>query len=247
MGEGSAVGRRTTYHHGERTTYHHGDLRAALVAAALELVAEDGVAGVSVAEAARRAGVSPAAPYRHFPSRAALLSAAAADAGRRLSRQMQTAAEEVRAADTGSGDQVTLAVETLAALAAAYVRFALAHGAAFELILADELQDFPDEDRRDVTRTLFGHLLWPAITIAGPAGAEPLLRSFTAVVHGYAYLPRGGFMRGYPTDLRGYPTKVDLFASEAASTVRTLARAATQHATDTTPEPPRPDQAADRP
>src|SRR3954451_6199292 len=59
-----SVGRSTV---GRRATYHHGDLRAALVTAALELVAEKGVAGLSVAEAARRAGVSSAAPYQPLP------------------------------------------------------------------------------------------------------------------------------------------------------------------------------------
>ena len=211
---------------GRRPTYHHGDLRVALVTTALELVAEKGVAGLSVAEAARRAGVSTAAPYRHFPSRTALLSAAATVAGRRLSEQMSVAVEDLRASDD-DGDPVTRAVETLAALAAVYVRYALAHGAAFELILADELQEFPDEERRDVTRALFDQLLWPAITVAGDVhAANPLLRSFTAVVHGFAYLPRGGFTQGFPTDLRGFPTESDLVADEAARAVRTLARAA---------------------
>jgi AcrR family transcriptional regulator len=214
---------------GRRATYHHGDLRAALVTAALELVAEKGVAGLSVAEAARRAGVSSAAPYRHFAARSALLSAAATAAGRRLSEQMQEAVEKVRASGTGGGDPVTQAVETLATLAAVYVRYTLDHGAAFELILADELQDFPDEERRDVTRALFDQLLWPAITVAGDVhAANPLLRSFTAVVHGYAYLPRGGFTRGFPTDMRGLPTETDLVADEAARAVRTLSRAAAE-------------------
>jgi hypothetical protein len=56
--------------------------------------------------------------------------------------------------------------------------------------------------------------------------ANPLLRSFTAVVHGFAHLPRGGFTRGFPVDLRGFPTEADLVADEAASAVRTLASAA---------------------
>jgi AcrR family transcriptional regulator len=212
---------------GRKVTYHHGDLRAALVTAAVELVAEKGVAGLSVAEAARRAGVSSAAPYRHFASRTALLSAAASAAGRRLSEQMQAAVEEVRASRTGDGDPVTQAVETLAALAAVYVRYALANGAAFELILADELQTFPDAERRDVTRTLFDQLLWPAVTITGDVmAANPLLRSFTAVVHGYAYLPRARFGSGFPTDMRGFATEGELVADEAARAVRTLARAA---------------------
>jgi AcrR family transcriptional regulator len=57
-----------------RRGYHHGNLREALVSAALDLIREYGPAGFSFAEAARRAGVSPAAPYRHFRDRDALLN-----------------------------------------------------------------------------------------------------------------------------------------------------------------------------
>jgi AcrR family transcriptional regulator len=59
--------------HGARG-YHHGNLKEALVRAALELIAEKGPAGFTFADAARRAGVSPAAPYRHFRDRDALLA-----------------------------------------------------------------------------------------------------------------------------------------------------------------------------
>jgi AcrR family transcriptional regulator len=59
---------------GQRRGYHHGNLREALVAAALDLFAEKGPAGFTVAEAARLAGVSPAAPYRHFRDAEALLA-----------------------------------------------------------------------------------------------------------------------------------------------------------------------------
>src|SRR6266704_673584 len=54
--------------------YHHGNLREALIRAALELIAQKGPAGFTFAEAARWAGVSPAAPYRHFRDRDELLS-----------------------------------------------------------------------------------------------------------------------------------------------------------------------------
>jgi AcrR family transcriptional regulator len=202
--------------------YHHGNLRAALVDAALELVAEKGVAGLSVAEAARRTGVSAGAPYRHFASRAALLSAAATVSGRQLLARLQAAVDDVRGQGGDGRDEVSFAVEALAATARVYVAFALARGAAFELIFADELQDFPDIERRGVTRQAFDVLLWPAITVAGgPAGAERLLRGHAAVAHGYVYLPRSGFMRGYNTD-------VDLVADEAANVVRTLARSAVE-------------------
>ena len=58
----------------ERRGYHHGNLREALIEATLALIAEKGPAGFTVAEAARLAGVSPAAPYRHFRDADALLA-----------------------------------------------------------------------------------------------------------------------------------------------------------------------------
>ncbi|MDA8252003.1 MAG: TetR/AcrR family transcriptional regulator [Rhodospirillales bacterium] len=58
----------------QRDSYHHGNLREALIEAALRLVAERGPAGFAFVELARAAGVSPAAPYRHFRDRNALLA-----------------------------------------------------------------------------------------------------------------------------------------------------------------------------
>src|SRR5436189_2638152 len=57
--------------------YHHGNLKEALVQAALDLIAQKGPAGFTFAEAARSAGVSPAAPYRHFRDRDELLASIA--------------------------------------------------------------------------------------------------------------------------------------------------------------------------
>lgn len=57
----------------ERKPYHHGNLRQALVDATAELIEEKGPQGFTLTEAARRAGVSPAAPYRHFKGREDLL------------------------------------------------------------------------------------------------------------------------------------------------------------------------------
>jgi len=58
----------------DRRSYHHGNLREALVRAALDLIAQKGPAGFTFADAARSAGVSSAAPYRHFRDRDALLA-----------------------------------------------------------------------------------------------------------------------------------------------------------------------------
>src|ERR1700741_2439858 len=57
--------------------YHHGDLRDALVQAAQRILETDGLAALSLRAVARRAGVSPAAPYHHFPDKQALLDAVA--------------------------------------------------------------------------------------------------------------------------------------------------------------------------
>jgi len=59
---------------GTKRGYHHGNLREALIKAALDLISEKGPAGFTFAEAARVAGVSPAAPYRHFRDRDALIA-----------------------------------------------------------------------------------------------------------------------------------------------------------------------------
>lgn len=65
--------------------YHHGNLKEALIRAALELIAQKGPAGFTFAEAARWAGVSPAAPYRHFRDRDQLM----ADVARRGFEQFE--------------------------------------------------------------------------------------------------------------------------------------------------------------
>jgi AcrR family transcriptional regulator len=64
-------------HRGAERGYHHGNLKEALLQAALGLIAEKGPAGFTFADAARSAGVSPAAPYRHFRDRDELLASIA--------------------------------------------------------------------------------------------------------------------------------------------------------------------------
>ena len=67
-----------------RDSYHHGNLREALVEAARRLIAERGLGGFAFAELARAAGVSPAAPYRHFRDRGALVAELARQGFERL-------------------------------------------------------------------------------------------------------------------------------------------------------------------
>lgn len=80
----------------ERRGYHHGNLREALIRAALGLIAEKGPAGFTFAEAARSAGVSAAAPYRHFRDRDELMADVARQGFARFEAMLATAWNEGR-------------------------------------------------------------------------------------------------------------------------------------------------------
>src|SRR5262249_9544845 len=111
--------------------YHHGDLRRVLVDAAFELVGEGGAEGLSVREAARRAGVSPGAPFRHFASREALLAAVAEEAQRRFRAEVDRALAEAPADP----------LQRFRSLGLAYLRWAKRNPAHFEVISNRRLFD----------------------------------------------------------------------------------------------------------
>jgi AcrR family transcriptional regulator len=119
-----------------RAAYHHGDLRAELIAAVRELVETHGPDGFSVAEAARRAGVSSAAPYKHFKDRSEILRGVVSEAMDRL-----RAAMEAGAASYPAGS-----VEAVAAVGRAYVSFARAEPGVFRLVfgLTEGHENAPD-------------------------------------------------------------------------------------------------------
>lgn len=110
-------------------TYHHGNLRRALIQAATELVHEQGINGFTISEAARRAGVSGAAPYRHFADRDAVLAAAAAAGFTALNESL------VEYAGMVEGEIADVAAY-LEELAARYVAFALRDPARFTIMFA---------------------------------------------------------------------------------------------------------------
>jgi AcrR family transcriptional regulator len=81
---------------GPRRAYHHGNLREALVAATLRLVEERGPLGFTLAEAARTAGVSAAAPYRHFRGRDELIEEVARRGFVMFAERLERAADDGR-------------------------------------------------------------------------------------------------------------------------------------------------------
>lgn len=190
----------------DKRRYHHGDLRAALVDAALALIAERGVEALSVAEAARRTGVSAAAPYRHFPTRVDLLRATAV----RAAELLTAALDEALTSDDPE--------ERLAEAAGAYVRFVIRHHAGLDLVFAEQLRD-GDAALGAAGRAVMDRLLPIALDLTGdPPAALGLLEQLTAAAHGYAVLHLSGFLG------RRAPA-VDDIAGSAAALARTLAAA----------------------
>lgn len=111
----------------KKRSYHHGDLRVALIAEGLRLLAERDVESVSLREVARGVGVSATSVYRHFPDKEALLTALAQEGLAQLGAAQHAAQ---RAAEQAAGRDGT----GFAATGRAYVRFALANPALFRLI-----------------------------------------------------------------------------------------------------------------
>lgn len=173
--------------------YHHGDLRAELVRVSLDLIAERGVAGFSVAEVARRAKVSPGAPYRHFPERESLLAAAAAAVTRQLAERVQIAVE--------SEDDPA---DALAAAAGAYTEYLLERRAGMNIIYADGLQGPKHAELHEQTRRLTDQFLILCLAVSdGPQEALELMEQLFTQAHGYGMFWLDGVFtkQGYSPEL----------------------------------------------
>lgn len=168
-----------------RTSYHHGTLRNALIEAARAVLEERGPDAFSLREAARRAGVSPAAPGHHFGDARGLLTALATV----TSRSFGDALEQ---ADVGC-DRIA----RLRAQGIAYVRFALAHRAAFDLIWRRGLVDAEDAELKAANQRAF-LILDRVVRGEDAAGASPCEADAAAslaawsMVHGFAQLALSG-------------------------------------------------------
>lgn len=114
-----------------KPAYHHGDLRRVLLDVSVELIATAGVEALSLREVARAAGVSPAAPYHHFASKAELLGAIAARGFTGLTAAMRQALGAMAEPDEPTG--------RLAALGSAYIEFARSHPTEFRLMFRPSL------------------------------------------------------------------------------------------------------------
>lgn len=157
--------------------YHHGDLRAALLEAAVQML-EQGET-FSLRAVARRAGVSPTAPYRHFADREALESAVAVEGF----RDLKAALMEVR--------ELPSSVSDLSELVVAYVAFALRRPAVFRLMFGNECDDTSDQ-RVQAAAALHELLTGAMVNVFPNADAPTLATALWSLAHGLAFLHLDG-------------------------------------------------------
>jgi AcrR family transcriptional regulator len=183
-----AKARRRAVRSKPRGRYHHGDLRRALIDAARLLVEREGRQALTLRAAARMAGVSQAAPYRHFPDKDALLAAVAEDGLRALAAWLREAAARHE-------DEPLVRLQ---ALGVAYVRFAVTNTAHFRVMFtAVAAEPDPYPSLSEAYDEVAG-LLLEAI-VACQRGAlvrdgkpRELALAAWSIVHGLADLAVGG-------------------------------------------------------
>ena len=178
-------------------SYHHGDLKEALLKASLELVAEKGPHGFTLAEVCRKAGVSVAAPYRHYRDREALLAAIAVVG-------FENQYQELAAAVESCQDQ---SFEALRALASVYVNFAIAHPSRYRVMFGSDLSKTKFPELYATARRAFD-IVFCTVEKCLMAAGKPTENTYALSVsiwshcHGIAMLCVDGFLREIAMDQR---------------------------------------------
>ncbi|WET83270.1 TetR/AcrR family transcriptional regulator [Amycolatopsis sp. QT-25] len=173
--------------------YHHGDLRAELVRVSLDLIAERGLGAFSVAEVARRAKVSPGAPYRHFRDKETLMAAIATEVACRLAGKVRDAVEAE-----------SEPVAALAAAAGAYTEYLIEHRAGMNVIYADGLQGPEHADLHEQTRRLTDQFVMLCLTVTDrPQDGLELMEQLFTQAHGYGTFHLDGVFtkQGYSKEI----------------------------------------------
>ena len=172
--------------HKKASKYHHGALRAALIRAARDILESEGYEALTLRAAARRVGVSQAAPYNHFADKAALLAAVAT-----------LGFQEFAAAMRQEMDAVVNPQARLNATGIAYVAFATSNPGLFKLMLGSSVHQTSGVADLDAARTSAYEVLRGAVHSAQPDPRDPMhdeiesLRSW-AFVHGLATMINEG-------------------------------------------------------
>jgi len=172
----------------EERGYHHGNLKEALIQAARELIAEKGPAGFTFADAARSAGVSPAAPYRHFRDREALLADVAREGFQRFEAMLSTGWA------AGKPDAIT----AFHNVGRAYLAFARAEPAYYAAMFESGLPPDINPELKAASDRAFGVLRTAADTLVArlPQDSRPPALMMSLHVWGMAHGIASLFGRG---------------------------------------------------
>jgi len=200
--------------------YHHGSLAEALIAATVQIIEERGAEHVSVREAAKRAGVSPGAPFRHFRSKTALLTAVAEQAMDRLTEAVAKAQSEVHSTDP---------VAAFEAIGQGYLEWAIANPTHFQIISSRTLIDFDASDslrdQNEAIRRTMIDLLTQAQEqgrLAPDTDFDHLVLAARALVYGLARMVIDGhFPQWHPSEPPSITVKraLRLFMSQMTNRV----------------------------
>lgn len=171
---------------GAKAKYHHGDLRDVLIDSAYHMVANDGAENFSLADICRCAGVSTAAPYRHFKDRDEILAEVCS---RGFEQMTQMAQDAVRAKGEGT-------LEGITAMGQSYVAFAVENQGLFRLMFGQN-QSVSEVDRVVETgKDCFGYLIEQIARYCKSAGiesdADAVAVKLWTFVHGAAALVMDG-------------------------------------------------------
>jgi AcrR family transcriptional regulator len=168
----------------KRKTYHHGDLKNALIKAGVDILAKEGVSGLSLRKVASKAGVSHAAPYSHFADKQALIAAISTEGFRQLYERVNSVVEEFK----------TRPSRQLVEVAWSYVQFAMDDRDRFKVMFSGILEkereypEFVAESQRNfqLVKTVVETNQAAGVLRSGPSDLVAL--SAWGTIHGFVML-----------------------------------------------------------
>jgi AcrR family transcriptional regulator len=168
----------------KKKTYHHGDLKNALIQAGVEILAQDGVSGLSLRKVALKAGVSHSAPYAHFVDKQALIAAISTEGFRQLYERVSGVTEKYKSQPK----------KQLIEVAWAYVQFAMDDPDRFKVMFSAVLEkekEYPEFVAESQRNFQLVKMIVETNQVSGSLRSGPselVALSAWGIVHGFVML-----------------------------------------------------------